>query len=160
MVNQMAELWQLDLSEVEKEEAGPPCLRLGVRADPSDDSQLVYLTPECSNIEQLERAVEELKVHMDRLVEEAREAFTIAETQREISKEEEEGQLETAEEIWQALGKCNRLEEMQVIFNSLELSKRQEVADYILTQVNIFKGAGATFAQHYNRDACLLEKEG
>ena len=63
----------------------------------------------------------------------------------------------SAEDIWQALEECSSLEEMRELFNGLSLSKRQEVADFVLTQLNIFKGAASTFSQHYNEAEFLLE---
>jgi len=49
------------------------------------------------------------------------------------------------------------IEEMRGIFNALGSEKRQEVADFVLTQLNIFKGTASTFSQHYNEQECLLE---
>jgi hypothetical protein len=55
------------------------------------------------------------------------------------------------------LEECSSFEEMREYFNGLSLNKRQEVADFVLTQLNIFKGAASIFSQHYNEVECLLE---
>ena len=61
------------------------------------------------------------------------------------------------EEIWQALEECSSIEEMRELFNGLSIGKRQEVGDFVLTQLNIFKGAASIFSQHYNEIEYLLE---
>jgi hypothetical protein len=49
------------------------------------------------------------------------------------------------------------LDGMRQHFNQLPLEKRKEVADFIFTNVNIFKGAASLFSQHFNEEACLVE---
>jgi hypothetical protein len=103
---------------------------------------------------EFEREVDALKAAMDDLLQRAREAF------RERDGEPAGGpslQLESVEDIWQALENCTTIGEMQKIFNGLDPEKRQEVADFVLTELNIFKGAASTFSQHYNEEDCVLE---
>ena len=131
-------------------------MRLAVRAHPSDEKGFISLTADCETLEEFEQAVQELKESMDALTQRAREAF-----QQYQTAEEEEGAgamgAQSAKEIWQVLDECDSIEEMRDIFNGLDLQKRQEVADFVLTQLNIFKGAASIFSQHYNEGECLLE---
>ncbi|NIR18003.1 MAG: hypothetical protein GWN86_30520 [Desulfobacterales bacterium] len=130
-------------------------MRLAIRAYPSDARGLVSLTPECDTIEGFEQAVTELKRSMDIIVDSARDTFQ--EYGAQVRGEEEITDFHSAEEIWQSLEACASIEEMREVFNTLGLRKRQEVADFILTQLNIFKGAASTFSQHYNEEEYLLE---
>ncbi len=149
----MAERFKLDFIKAEKENLTKPRVRLVARAYPADDKGFISLTPVCTNIGDFERSVEELKTQLDNLVIKARQSFQ----QDQAEKEVETRKPKTVEEIWQAMEKCETIEEMQEIFNALEVDKRKEVAEFILTQVNIFKGAAATFSQHYNEKERLLE---
>ena len=143
----------LDLLETEEGEGAPPRMRLVVRAYPSDEKGYTSLTPECDTMEGFEQAMAGLKQRMDSALERAREAFQ----QYQAKGEEAVSDFHSAEEVWQALEECYSLEEMRELFNGLSVSKRQEVADFVLTQLNIFKGAASTFSQHYNEGEYLLE---
>ena len=145
----------LDLLETEEKEGAPPRMRLVVRSYPSDEKGYASLTPECDTLEGFEQAVDELKKRMNSALERARETFQ--QYQAQAKGEKAVSDYHTAEEIWQALEECSSLEEMRELFNGLSLSKRQEVADFVLTQLNIFKGAASTFSQHYNELEFLLE---
>ena len=145
----------LDLIETEEKEGAPPRMRLVVRAYPSDEKGYASLTPECDTLEGFEQAVDELKKRMDSALVRARETFQ--QYQAQAKGEKAVTDYHTAEEIWQALEDCASLEEMRELFNGLSPSKRQEVADFVLTQLNIFKGAASTFSQHYNESEFLLE---
>ena len=146
----------LDMMGLEEGETAPVRMRLAVRAYPSDAKGFTSLTSECETLEALEEAVRELKVILDTLLQRAREKL-----QQHRIEAGEEGTRpmgsQSAKEIWQCLEVCDSVEEMREIFNGLGLQKRQEVADFVLTQLNIFKGAASTFSQHYNEGEYLLE---
>ena len=149
------EVLLLDLAEGEKGEAAPPRLRLAVRGYPSDAKGFVSLTPDCDTIEGLEQAVAELKKSMESLLRRAREKFR----QHRVQAEGETAvtNFHSTEEIWRTLEECASFEEMRETFNTLGRQKRQEVADFVLTQLNIFKGAASTFSQNYNEEQYLLD---
>ena len=146
----------LDLIQSDEEEhAFPVRVRLVTRAYPADGMGFVSLTPECESFDEFDWAVEELRTSLDAHVEKAREAF--------LSHQDETGggraplKFQTPEEIWQALEESGTIEDMREIYNALSLKMRQEVADFVLTQLNIFKGAASVFSQHYNELEYLLE---
>lgn len=145
----------LDLIDTGEEEGAPPRIRLVVKAYPSDEKGYTSLIPECDTMEGFEQAVTELKKRMDSALERARETFQ--QYQAQAKGEKTVSDFHNPEEIWQALEECSSLEEMRELFNGLSESKRQEVADFVLTQLNIFKGAASTFSQHYNEAEFLLE---
>ncbi len=145
----------LDMSGIGEGETTPPRMRLAVRAYPSDEKGFITLTSDCETLEEFEQAVRELKESMDRLMQRARETF-----QQYQNAEGEVARAmgsQSAKEIWQSLEECDAIEEMREIFNGLGLQQRQEVADFVLTQLNIFKGAASIFSQNYNEGECLLE---
>ena len=145
----------LDMSGTEEGETTVPRMRLAVRAYPSDEKGFISLTSDCETLEEFEQAVRELKEGMEALMQRARETF------QQYQTAEGEGARamgsQSAMEIWQFLEECDSVEEMREIFNGLGLQKRQEVADFVLTQLNIFKGAASIFSQHYNEAEYLLE---
>jgi hypothetical protein len=149
------EVLHLDLIQKEEGELAPVRARLVVRAYPSDSRGYVSLTPYCETMEGFEKALAHLKKSMDSILESAKTTFQ--QHQVKVKDETAVTDFHSSEEIWQALEECSSIEEMRVRFNELSLRKRQEVADFVLTQLNIFKGAASIFSQHYNEVEYLLE---
>lgn len=112
---------------------------------------LVALTESCASAELLEAQVEELHQALKGLLLEARALFA-------ASQKQESAALlpERPEEIWEIMEGALDLEQMKIIFNGLEEQRRRELANYILANANVFKGAGALFAQHYQEDRGVL----
>ena len=149
------EILNLDWDEKKQGDLERVSMRLVVRAYPSDSRGYVSLTPDCETMEEFEKALTQLKKSMDSIRESAKTTF-----QRylaEVKDEKAATDIHSPEEIWQTLEACSSIEEMRVRFNELSVRKRQEVADYVLTQLNIFKGAASIFSQHYNELEYLLE---
>ena len=61
------------------------------------------------------------------------------------------------EEIWAILSRTK--DELLFVkhFNGLDDEKRREVAEYILTQCNIFSGMGSIFSARYDHETAFLE---
>ncbi len=147
------EALHLDVVEKKKGESEAVRARLVVRAYPSDSRGYVSLTPDCETMEEFEKALDRLKRNMESILDSAKTTFKQYQAKDEIGVTD----FHTSAEIWQVLEECTSIEEMRVRFNELSLRKRQEVADYVLTQLNIFKGAASMFSQHYNEHEYLLE---
>jgi hypothetical protein len=147
------EALHLDVVEKKEGESEAVRARLVVRAYPSDSRGYVSLTPDCETMEEFEKALAHLKRNMESILDSAKTTF------KQYQAKDETGvtDFHTSAEIWQVLEECTSIEEMRVRFNELSLRKRQEVADYVLTQLNIFKGAASMFSQHYNEHEYLLE---
>ncbi|MCG6982856.1 MAG: hypothetical protein LJE88_15755 [Deltaproteobacteria bacterium] len=147
------EVLHLEVVEKKEGESGGISARLVVKAYPSDSSGYVSLTPDCETMEEFEKALAHLKRNMENILVSAKTEF------KKYQAKDETGvtDFQTSEEIWQVLEKCTSIEEMRVRFNELSLRKRQELADFVLTQLNIFKGAASIFSQHYNEQEYLLE---
>jgi hypothetical protein len=149
-----SELLILDVIQEGKEGQGAPRVRLVTRSYPSDGRGFVLLAPECEGIEQLERVISHLKGKLDIVLEEGRALFRKYQTEREATLQPIP---KTPQEIWKEMERAGSLDGMREYFNPLPLEKRKEVADFIFTNVNIFKGAASLFSQHFNEEACLVE---
>jgi hypothetical protein len=145
----------LDWVQKEEGEAASLRVRLAVRAYPSDSKGFVSLTPDCETMDGFEQAVAKLEENMASMLQRAREKFQ--QYRAQVKGETAVTDLHSVEEIWQTLEECASVEEMRELFNALSLSRRQQVADFVLTQLNIFKGAASVFSQHYNEEEYLLD---
>ncbi|MEJ5377354.1 MAG: hypothetical protein WHX93_12305 [bacterium] len=110
----------------------------------------IPLTEPCASEELLEAQVQQLHETLKKLVLEARAVFASA------SREPLSSVPESPEEIWKLMESKADLGQMKLIFNGLEERRRRDLADYILTHANVFKGAGALFAQHYEEEGGIL----
>jgi hypothetical protein len=63
------------------------------------------------------------------------------------------------DEIWQVLSETADEDRFIDLFNQLEREKRKEVAEYVLTQCNVFTGRGAVFSARYDSETALLADE-
>jgi hypothetical protein len=144
------ERFYLDLYTAAPDEDRASFARLAVRAYPTDERGLRFLTTECTEIDAFEREVAALKGELDRLLAEAREAL------QALQAPEIAAEPRSAAEMWQALERCATFEEMRERFNAMDMDRRQDVANYVFTQLNIFKDAASRFSQHYIEDQVLL----
>ena len=144
---------QLEFMEARSKGPDSECVRLVARSDTAGPDNSMYLTAACRSLEEIEHAVASLKEQMDSLVQEARALFHRARNEGEAVT----GSPQTLEEIWDAMEGAGNLEEMRRIFNELDPDKRRELADFVFTHKNVFKGAAALFSQHYNEGSGGLE---
>jgi hypothetical protein len=149
-----SELFILEMVQKDTEEGGAPRLRVVTRSYPSDARGFVLLVPECEGIEQLEHAIAQLKGRLDTILREGTALFRRHQAERETTLK---SVPESPQEIWKAMERSGDLDEMRQYFNLLPLEKRREVVNFIFSNVNIFKGAGSLFSQHFNEEACLVE---
>ncbi len=63
----------------------------------------------------------------------------------------------SAEEIWPILTGIKDESIFVERFNSLDDTKRREVAEYILSKCNIFSGRGSVFSARYNNGTGYME---
>ncbi|MDY0040616.1 MAG: hypothetical protein RBS57_09915 [Desulforhabdus sp.] len=71
-------------------------------------------------------------------------------------KDEAESKI-APEELWKRMETFDTEAEMAQFFNSFAERQRQEIAEYIFTHVNMFKGRGPVFSEHYDSTTHLLE---
>jgi hypothetical protein len=107
----------------------------------------------CHTYKDLAAEMECIQKRLDRLREEAKTFF-----EGSVSKGRFEFAPETSpEEVWSVLSGIQEEPLFVKRFNSLEETKRKEVAEYVLTRCNIFSGRGAIFSAQYNSETGYME---
>jgi len=113
----------------------------------------VFLIQGCDSYETLEGEVSRLKGELDGLLKEAKGQFGPGSGQEHLELDEE---LDAAE-LWDNLSAVTDTELLVRQFNSLSREKRQEIADYVFTQCNVFTGVASVFSQRYNNEEAKLK---
>ena len=107
----------------------------------------------CHTYTDLVAEMEGIQKSLDRLRDEAKTRF-----EGSASKERFDFSPETSpEEVWSVLSNIQEEPLFVKRFNSLEETKRKEVAEYVLTRCNIFSGRGAIFSAQYNSETGYME---
>jgi hypothetical protein len=113
----------------------------------------ISLIPKCSSYETLEREISRLKGELDGLLQEAKEQLGPGPGQEHVDLDEE---LD-APELWEIISAVNDTDLLVRQFNSLSRGKREEIADHVFTQCNVFTGVASVFSQRYNNEEAKLE---
>jgi hypothetical protein len=113
----------------------------------------VRLITGCSSLDDFETALAELRSafasQLDSIFEQAREVAA-----RQASSQEEAGS-EHPEEIWTSM-EAMAEEDFCDFFNGLPEITRRNVAEFVFTQVNMFKGKAPVFAARFDNDSGRL----
>jgi hypothetical protein len=114
----------------------------------------VLLVEKCSSYEMLHKEVSRVKEELDVLLEKSRRLF-----EAEIGEEKSQDVNEDmgVKEIWDFLSIIKDPEVLLVKFNSMSRQKRLEVADYVLSNCNVFSGPASIFSMRYNSEEGVLE---
>ena len=107
----------------------------------------------CHSYEALAVEVGEIKRNLECVLEEAKTHF-----KGSAPKGDSGFELETsAEEIWSILNGIKDESDFVKRFNSLDDTRRNEVADHVITKCNIFSGRGSVFSARYNNGTGYME---
>jgi len=112
------------------------------------------LVEKCSSYEILHKEVSQLKEELDALLEKSKKLFE-AEVGEEEGPDVDEDM--SAKEIWDILSLIKDPEVLLVKFNSMSRQKRLEVADYVLSNCNVFSGPASIFSMRYNSEEGIIE---
>ena len=114
----------------------------------------VLLVEKCSSYEILQKEVSQIKEELDVLLEKSRKLFEV-----EIGEEKSQSVNEdmSVKEIWDFLSMIKDPEVLLVKFNSMSRQKRFEVADYVLSNCNVFSGPASIFSMRYNSEEGVIE---
>ena len=114
----------------------------------------VLLVEKCSSYEILHKEVSRIKEELDVLLEKSRRLFEV-----EIGEEKSQSVNEdmSVKEIWDFLSMIKDPEVLLVKFNSMSRQKRFEVADYVLSNCNVFSGPASIFSMRYNSEEGVME---
>ncbi len=146
--------------EIEKKaDDASPNVGISVNVDVTDGkgstlSGSVLLVEKCSSYEILQKEVSRIKEELDVLLEKSRRLF-----EAEVGEEEGQDVDEdvSAKEIWNLLSMIKDPEVLLVKFNSMSRQKRLEVADYVLSNCNVFSGPASIFSMRYNSEEGVIE---
>lgn len=136
-----------------KEKSGETGVRLAIRMKIGGHETPLPVLGACNSYEELEADVEAIRANLDRVMIRAKEVF---------QESPFPGGLQLSsdmrpEEIWSILSGTEDEDHFAEGFNGLDDSKRREVAEYVLTQCNIFSGKASVFSSRYSNESGLLE---
>lgn len=143
-----------DLFEVMTEKAGDAnetMVRIGIRMKVSGFETPCPVTRPCGSYDALEREVQGIKNGLDLLLSRAEKMFHGFKDRLGFAWDPRG----SAEEIWVSLSSMNEKEFVDA-FNRLEEGKRREVAEYVLTQCNVFSGKGQIFSARYDEESAMM----
>ncbi|MBW2003444.1 MAG: hypothetical protein JRI72_02365 [Deltaproteobacteria bacterium] len=130
---------------------------LNVEVADGEESTLsgsVLLVEKCSSYEILQKEISQIKEELDVLLEKSRSLFEV-EVGEDKSQDVDEDM--SVKEIWDFLSMIKDPEVLVVKFNSMSRQKRLEVADYVLSNCNVFSGPASIFSMRYNSEEGMLE---
>ena len=136
-----------------KEENGETGVRLAIRMKIGGHETAFPVLGVCNSYEDVEAEVEAIKSNLDRVMTRAKEVFRESSFPGGLALSSDMG----PEEIWSILSNTANEDHFAQGFNRLDDAKRREVAEYVLTQCNIFSGKASVFSSRYNNESGLLE---
>ncbi len=119
---------------------------LRLRVKDARSGATVDLSPPCSSSEQFAEEVSRIKAELDGLVEDVRNRFA-ATAEKDLD----------PRDVWRKMEALGSEGEMFEYFNAFHESARAKIAEYVLTKVNMFKGRGPIFSEHYDSSSHLLD---
>ena len=128
-------------------------IRLGIRLRLSGNETLCPISRSCRSLDVFESEVQAFREELDGILDQGKAFFRASRVQGELDIRSDMG----AEEIWSILSATEDDGLFVEGLNSLEESKRREVAEYVLTKCNIFSGKAAVFSSRYDDGAASLE---
>jgi len=144
----MAGKWIL---RVEGEPAKPGSYSVHLGWEDPQSGQSVELLAPCNSIDSFRQEIDRLTAELQQLFEEARNRVkSLAHAGSSVPKE-------SPDIIWKQMQGFSTEAEMFAFFNSFDEPQRQQVAEYIFSSVNMFKGRGPIFSEHYDSTSHFLE---
>ena len=106
--------------------------------------------------EELAEGIKKVKERLDAVLVEAGNVLQKG-TDIQPVKADEFKAVDDPAENWRRLEALETVGDFFRAFNKMNEERRKAVADYALTQQNIFKGRASVFSLHYNEETCALE---
>lgn len=143
----MGTQWILEV-EADANNKNSCLIRLGVKG--AQTNELVDLIAPCRSSEEFQKEIERLLNELSQLPQEV---------QKKMESLNLKGATEekmAPEKAWKEMEAFATEAEMVQFFNSFTEGQRQLIADYIFSHVNMFKGRGMVFSEHYDSASHLL----
>lgn len=142
----MAGNWELDIRPAGAD--GNCTMRVLVKG--AMEAGAVEVISACRSLDELKAEISRMKENLDGLVEMAQRKLLAIQ-----SGGLEPGPVDPAQ-AWKKMEGLAADREMFDYFNALVSEDRERIADYVLTQVSMFKGRGPVFSEHYDASTHLL----
>lgn len=137
--------------KVEGEPDKPGAYSIHLGWEDSKAGQFVQLIPPCKSVEAFQQDLERLMGELQQLGAEVRSKVeSLARTRTKMA------ELNPAT-VWKEMESIATEAEMFRYFNDLDEPQRQRLAEYIFSNVNMFKGRGPVFSEHYDSTSHILE---
>ena len=148
----MADIFEL-ITVTDKDEADRTGIRLGITIKIAGLETICPITRTCNSYEALEKEVTMIKENLESMLHTTKGIFGTSTTgdMLELRPDME------PQEIWKILSKVTDEDLFIGSYNRLDEVKRKEVAEYVLTQCNIFSGKASVFSARYNNETGLME---
>jgi hypothetical protein len=130
-------------------------LLIGIRLKIAGYESICPVSRICKSPGELSKTLEQLNANLERL---HSEALSIFRGEKEAHEQTLSPDM-PPDEIWRVLSDTGDDGSFFDLFNQLDEEKRKEVAEYVLSQCNVFTGRGAVFSSRYNSETALLEDE-
>ena len=126
---------------------------IGIDLRIGDQEILCRVTNICESYEELAVEVKAIQNDLELILKKAKGFFgsTVLEEALEVTSEM------SPEEIWSILSQIDSEDLFTEHFNSLDETKRKELAEYVLTKCNIFTGKGSFFSRCYNSSSGFID---
>jgi hypothetical protein len=144
----MSRDWVLD---VQPDPSDLPSIVLNLGMKDSLSGKVTELLPPCRTIDELRSGIDEVKGELDNLLSEAQRKFEL------VRKGVAGCEGPVPEKIWKEMESMGSQEQMFEYFNSFSEAERQQIAEYIFSHANMFKGRGPVFSEHYDTSSYTLE---
>jgi hypothetical protein len=144
----MSRNWVLD---VQPDPSNPPSIVLHLGMEDSRSGNVTELLPPCRSIDELRSGIDEVKGELDNLLAEAQRRFEL------VRKGVAGFEGPVPEKVWKEMESMGLQEQMFEYFNSFSEAERQQIAEYIFSHANMFKGRGPVFSEHYDTSSYTLE---
>ena len=126
---------------------------IGINVQIADTAIPCPVSKGCHSYEDLAVEVEAILRNLENVLGEAKKLF-----EEPTPKEDFEITPEKSpEEIWSILTRIQDESDFVKHFNSLDDTRRREVADHVITKCNVFTGRGSVFSARFNNKTGYME---
>ena len=141
------------LMGAEKEEEDKKEICLGIRLKIAGYETTCPVSKTCHSYKALDNEIKAIEKQLEALRDKGKKIFTETSPQKGLNLKPDMD----AEQIWSVLSDLSDENLFMKGFNSLDETKRREVAEHVLTKCNIFSGKASTFSSRYRSESGLLE---
>ena len=126
---------------------------IGINVQIADMAMPCPVSKVCHSYEDLAVEVEKIQRNLENVLGEAKTLFEEPTTKEDFEITPEK----SPEEIWSILSRIQDESDFVKHFNSLDDTRRREVADHVIAKCNVFTGRGSVFSARFNNKTGYME---